>query len=261
MPLAQSEAIILRTFNIGEQDRLVVLFTRDFGLIKGVAKGARKFKSRFGSSLEPMSLVNAFYYEKESRELVTISNCDLRESFFEIQADFDVSVGLSYFAELCQEFFPARAKDDRLFRLLLACLRALKAGADFNFVGAYFEAWFLNICGVMPDFRTCRKCRKPAPRGGWLNARRDGLMCPRCARERREAVCPELSPFLDWSRKNPPGGGPGSPFPPPQIANIRKTFRVIVLHHMEKIPRSIATLNPSHHPPKSPKKPSGNPKG
>lgn len=257
MPRAQSEAIILRTFNIGEQDRLVVLFTRDFGIIKGVAKGARKFKSRFGSSLEPMSLVNAFYYEKESKELVTISNCDLRESFFEIQADFDVSVGLSYFAELCQEFFPARAKDDRLFRLLLACLRALKGGADFNFVGAYFEAWFLNICGVMPDFRNCRKCRRPALLGGWLNTRRDGLICPRCAHERREAVCPELNPFLDWARKNPPAAGPEAPFSPPQIANIRKTFRVIVLHHMEKIPKSIKTRVPNH-PSKNPME---NPKG
>jgi len=250
MPRAQSEAIILRTYNIGEQDRLVVLFTRDFGIIKGVAKGARKFKSRFGSSLEPMSLVNAFYYEKEAKELVTISNCDLLESFFEIQTNFDISVGLSYFAELCQEFFPARAKDDRLFRLLLACLQALKAGADFSFAGAYFEAWFLKIGGVMPNFRTCRKCRQPASQGGWLNPRRDGVMCPQCARERKEAVCPELNDFLDWTRKNPPSAAAEASFSPQQIESIRKTFRAIVLHHMERIPKSISTQFPNRLRPK-----------
>ena len=81
MPLEQSEGFILRTFNIGEQDKIVVLFSRDKGLFKGVAKGARKFGNRFGSSLEPLSHVRIFYYEKEGKELVTISNSDLIESF------------------------------------------------------------------------------------------------------------------------------------------------------------------------------------
>ena len=82
MPQKQSEAIILRTFNIGDQDKLVVFIGRHIGLKKGVAKGARKFGNRFGSSLEPLSYVKVFYYEKEGKELVTISNCDLIESFF-----------------------------------------------------------------------------------------------------------------------------------------------------------------------------------
>jgi DNA repair protein RecO (recombination protein O) len=86
MPRHQSESIILRTFPIAEQDKLVVFFGRQRGIFKGVAKGARKFSNRFGSSLEPMSHVTAFYYEKEGRELVTVSGCDLLESFFELQA-------------------------------------------------------------------------------------------------------------------------------------------------------------------------------
>ena len=71
MPLEQTEAIVLRTFNVGEQDKIVVFFSRDRGILKGVAKGARKFGNRFGSSLEPLSLVKAHYYEKERKELKT----------------------------------------------------------------------------------------------------------------------------------------------------------------------------------------------
>jgi len=56
MPLYQSEAIVLRSFNLGDQDKIVIFFSRNKGVIKGVAKGARKFGSRFGSSLEPITM-------------------------------------------------------------------------------------------------------------------------------------------------------------------------------------------------------------
>ena len=73
--------------NVGDQDKIAVFFCREKGVIRGVAKGARKFGNRFGSSLEPMSVVRVFYYEKERRDLITVSGCDLLESFFEIQAE------------------------------------------------------------------------------------------------------------------------------------------------------------------------------
>ena len=160
MPLEQSEGFILRTHNIGEQDKLVILFSRDKGLFKGVAKGARKFGNRFGSSLEPLSHVRMFYYEKEGRELVTINNSDLLESFFDIQKDLKTTYTLSYVAELIEAFFPARSKDEVLFRLLQSTLLSLQNGADLDFTSLYFEVWFLKISGILPDFKCCKKCRK-----------------------------------------------------------------------------------------------------
>jgi hypothetical protein len=100
MPTDQAEAVVLRTMNIGDQDKIAVFFCRDKGVIRGVAKGARKFGNRFGSSLEPMSVVRVFYYEKERRDLITVSGCDLIESFFEVQAEPDTAFLLTYFAEL-----------------------------------------------------------------------------------------------------------------------------------------------------------------
>src|SRR5512135_3655446 len=107
MPTDQAEAIVLRTYNVADQDKIAVLFCREKGVLRGVAKGARKFGNRFGSSLEPLSVVRVFYYEKERKDLVTISNCDLLDSFFDLQKSPEVTFTTAYFAELIEEFFPS----------------------------------------------------------------------------------------------------------------------------------------------------------
>lgn len=242
MPLEQSEAIVLRSFNVGEQDKIVVLFSRDKGIIKGVAKGARKFGSRFGSSLEPLSLVKVFYYEKERKDLVTVSNCDLVESFFEIQDDLQTSFTLSYFAELIEEFSPSRAKDDTLYRLLLSVLNSLKGGGDLDFLTRYFEAWLLKINGVLPDLNKCKKCRKILTDSGWLSPKKDGVFCDHCASHKREEIKPELGSFVQWIKKNtPPKKGP-LPFSSQELEGIKKTLQDIIIFHIEKKPKTLRYL-------------------
>mgnify|MGYP001566465220 CR=1 FL=1 len=241
MPTDQAEAIVLRTTNVADQDKIAVLFCREKGLLRGVAKGARKFGNRFGSSLEPMSVVRVFYYEKERRELVTVSGCDLLESFFEMQAEPATAFLLTYFAELIEEFAPDRAREEVLYRLLLSVLRCLKEGGDREFAAAYFEAWFLHANGLLPDLSSCRKCRKPlAP--GWLAPKKDGAYCPDCAPLMKEEVPAETQAFLRWTRKNPPPGGCAPPFAPEGIARIRRTLQALIVYHMEREPRTLQFL-------------------
>ena len=242
MPLDQTEAIVLRSFNIGDQDKVVVFFSRDKGLLRGVAKGARKFGNRFGSSLEPMSLVKVFYYEKERKDLVTVSQTDLIESFFEVHGDFRSVCTLSYFAELVEEFFPSRAKEDLVFRLLLSVLQAIKDKGDLGLLSRYFEAWFLQINGLLPDFRRCRKCRKRLTEAGWLSPRMDGVYCGVCAPLKKEAVPVEFAPFLDWARKNSPSieGGPSCSAGP--LEAIGRTLQSIIVYHLEREPKSLHFL-------------------
>ena len=145
MPLERSEAFILRTFQVGEQDKIVVFLAKNKGITKGIAKGARKFGNRFGSGLEPLSHVNLQYYEKEHKDLVVLNTCDLIESNFDLQSDVDRAFILSYFSELIEEFFPSREKDDILFRLLGSTLKAMKKGGNLDLLSAYFEVWILKI--------------------------------------------------------------------------------------------------------------------
>jgi len=241
MPTDQAEAIVLRTTNVGDQDKIAVLFCREKGVLRGVAKGARKFGNRFGSSLEPMSVVRVFYYEKERRDLVTVSGCDLLESFFEIQVEPATAFLLTYFAELVEEFAPVRAHEDVLYRLLLSVLRCLKAGGEREFAAAYFEAWFLQANGLLPDLSGCRKCRK-ALAAGWLAPRRDGAYCPDCAPLRKDEVPAAIGDFLRWIRKNPPSGACSPPFPPGELAAIRRALQAMIVFHMEREPRSLHYL-------------------
>ena len=83
MPLHESEAIILRSYPLAEADRLVSFLSRSMGRVRGVAAGARRPKSRFGSTLERLSYVSIWYYERETRDLVRINQCEIIESFLE----------------------------------------------------------------------------------------------------------------------------------------------------------------------------------
>jgi len=241
MPTDQAEAIVLRTYNVADQDKIAVLFCREKGIVRGVAKGARKFGNRFGSSLEPLSVIRVFYYEKERRDLVSVSGCDLIESFFEIQTEPEVAFLLTYFAELVEEFSPARAREDVLYRLLLSVLRCLKEGGDREFAAAYFEAWFLQTNGLLPDLGACAKCRKPLVRG-WIAPKRDGVFCPGCAPFRKDELAPGIQDFIRWVRKNPPPGGCAPPFPADLIAAFRRTLQALIVYHMEREPRSLRFL-------------------
>ena len=80
MPVYTSEALILRTYKLGEVDRIVVFLTRDRGKKRGVAKGARRARSRFIGALEPMTCANVAYYEREQRDLVRINYVELTRS-------------------------------------------------------------------------------------------------------------------------------------------------------------------------------------
>ena len=241
MPLDQAEAIVLRTSALGDQDMLAVFLTRDKGLLRGAAKGARKFGNRFGSALEPMSHVTVFFYEKERRDLVTVSGCDLLESFFEIQSDLKTSLTLSYFAELVEDVLPARSSEDVLFRLLLSVLRALKMKGELGLLAPYFEAWFLQANGFLPDVHRCRQCRRDIgpEEAAWLSPKRDGIFCDACAPARRDEVRRELGRFVQWARRNAPSCADEIPFTPGELIAVRKSLQAMIVYHLEREPRSL----------------------
>jgi len=239
MPLKQSDAIILRTYNVGEIDKIAVFFSRDKGIIKGIAKGARKFGNRFGSSLEPLSEVKIFYYEKEKKDLVTVNNCDLLESSFDAHKDLQTSFTLSYLTELIEEFSPLREKNDVLYRLLQALLQSIKSGGNLVFNSRYFEAWLLKIHGVLPDFNRCKKCHSPIAEKAWLSSKKDGILCDRCCSQKKEQIQPVLGNFIRWTMKNPPPQKGSLPFSLEELETIKKTLQGLLVFHLERTPKTL----------------------
>src|SRR5688572_12649070 len=104
MPLIESESLVLKSYSLAEADKIVVLLTRDHGIVRGVAKGAKRLKSRFGSGLEPFSVVTAAYFQKETAELVSIQRIDLVASSFAAAGDPEFLSKFAYLTELLIAF-------------------------------------------------------------------------------------------------------------------------------------------------------------
>ena len=151
MPLRDSEAIVLRTYPLAEADRLVSFLTRDFGRLRGVAQGARRPKSRYGASLEPLTHLRVWFYEKETRDLVRVGQVEIIESFLDIQQDYRAGLAASLAAEITEAVIPEREPQDPPFRLLLHVARGLRQPATRPIAFAYFLVWTLRLGGWLPD--------------------------------------------------------------------------------------------------------------
>src|SRR5712692_7085339 len=160
MPLHKTEAFVLRTYALKEADKICVFFTKDHGKLRGVAHGARKLRSRFGSALEPFTEVALSYFQKEGRELISVSSCDILRSHFERGArDVETASAFSYLAELLTEFLPEHEPNERLYRLVLATLEAIEGEEnDLSQILRYFESWLLKLVGFFPDTSHCAIC-------------------------------------------------------------------------------------------------------
>ncbi len=151
MPLHQSDSIILKTYPLGEADRIVAFFSRDHGKMRGVANGARKMKNRFGASLEPLAHSRIQFFEKENRDLVRIQSADLLDSPMKLFADYERAVCAGRLIELVDRFLPDHEPQDTVFRLVRMTVRALEQGCPIEFARCYFEIWMLRLAGVFPD--------------------------------------------------------------------------------------------------------------
>jgi DNA repair protein RecO (recombination protein O) len=203
MPLHETDAFVLRTFTIKEADKVCVFFTREAGKLRGVAHGARRLKSRFGASLEPFTEVSLVYFQKENKELVSISNCEIIKSQFVEGLSSETLGVLHYLAELVIEFVPDHEPNERVYRLICATLESLRRVGDPTLADAkerdeklpaivrYFEIWMLKLAGFFPHWKNCGACERnlSGEAAVWLT--NEGIpQCPACGGGRGEELRP-----------------------------------------------------------------------
>ncbi|HEY6468026.1 MAG TPA: DNA repair protein RecO [Candidatus Acidoferrales bacterium] len=180
MPLHESEAIVLQSYPLGEADRLVSFLSRTMGRMRGVAAGARKPKSRFGSTLERLSHVRIWFHERETRELVRISQCEIIESFIDAFRDYASSIALALFSEITQSVLPDREVADANFRLVLLASQAIKRTGKPELPLAYFALWSVKLGGWLPALDRCAKCGRAAGEGAFFSPRASAVFCKQC---------------------------------------------------------------------------------
>ena len=246
MPLYSADALILRTYKLGEADRIVVFLTEDRGKKRGVAKGARRPRSRFVGALEPLTRVHVAYFEKEHRELVGLNYAEALCSPMAATGDAIAYVG--YFAELIDQWAQDSDPNERLYRLGSSLVEALAGGESVEPLARYFEYWLLRLQGVYPSVAACHGCggALDGPRGGAYLAPGSGVFtCPACA-PAAQVREPHLSraalAFLRAARRTSPRGVGALRVTGDTLAELESVHRLLMGRHLERELKSTRVL-------------------
>jgi DNA repair protein RecO (recombination protein O) len=208
MGIVETQAIVLQTYQLADADKIVLCMTEKAGLVRGVARGARRLKSKFGASLEPFTLINLTFFEKETRELVTFKGAEIVKSYFDAAGNSQAFEGMVYLLELIKEFALPHQADERLFKMLRACVDFLAQNpSEVNAVSAYSELWTLKLTGFLPEFRACGVCGVPLDdsyRGQRFISHEGVVWCQACGTGGAHPLGGEVYSLLSSTRRSGP---------------------------------------------------------
>ena len=160
--LRRSEAIVLRTTPFSEADLIVTTLTLDYGLIKAFAKSPRKTKSRFGSSLEPLTYSKLAFWGREDANLPRLTQSDIIKSFQSIRDRMDLFFKVTEMLELTLNFLPEREAHRDIFRLFLSILTMIEGDSPEDDSGVLavllYKIRFLDMVGYGPRLEGCARC-------------------------------------------------------------------------------------------------------
>lgn len=184
--IVKTEAVVLRGMKYRETSKILTLYTRQYGKLSAIAKGCRGPKSRFGSSLEPMSVVTVVLYKKEDRDLQLLTQCDVVRPLRRLSEDMDRLYAAMTVVALLERATHPEEKNERLFATTVSSLDAIN-DATVNPVNVLykFEVSLLDILGFKPNFHTCSSCRKEMDGGTsvGLHLAMGGVLCASCSKD------------------------------------------------------------------------------
>lgn len=237
MPLYRDRGVVLRTYRLGEADRIVVVLTPHHGKVRAVAKGVRKTKSRLGGRLEPASHVDMLLYEGRG-ELDVVSQADTVDAFPSLRADLDRLGRAVALLEAADQLALDRAADHALYDMLVGALRTL-ARADAPLVVPGFLLKALALEGFRPQVDACVACGGGGPLVSW--AMEDGGL--RCAAHRMgPAVSADAVAVLQAILGGRLGAALGETRPP-VVSEVDHLALRAFEHHVERRLRSVGTLD------------------
>lgn len=179
----KSRAIILRTYRLGETSKVVVCYTRDYGKVRLVAKGARKGGGRLGGALEPMLVSGVVFYLRRGRDLFLVSQATVERSWRSLRADVVRMAYAGAMLELVEAMVPDLEPDPELFDVAEAALDAADSALehDLDLVLWTFELDLARALGYTPHLDRCVVCGKEPADGATFSARSGGVVCGDCA--------------------------------------------------------------------------------
>jgi DNA repair protein RecO (recombination protein O) len=187
MAIQATEAVVLNRKDLRETSITASFYSRDFGKIKGVLKGIRGDRSKYGSLAELFSINNIVFYERSKGDFQNITQCDLVDGLFGLRKNLFAIAYASYMAELTDELTEPAEKNAEIYDLLTGSLKLLSAGEEAGKIARIFELRLLSLLGFAPTTEGCSACgKKLAVKGPAskikFSMRRGGLLCQDCSR-------------------------------------------------------------------------------
>ncbi|MEO5723979.1 MAG: DNA repair protein RecO [Ilumatobacteraceae bacterium] len=237
-PLYRDTAVVLRTYRLGEADRIIVLLTEHHGKVRAVAKGVRKTMSRFGARLEPMSHVRLLL--AQGRELDIVSQAEAVESLAPMVSDLDHMTNGMAVLEAVDQLAMEREPAPQLYRMLVGVLRTIAQRSGPLVVPSFY--WkVLAAEGVSPELDCCVRCGEAGPFVAF-DMNHGGVLCRTCrsgAPLGDQAL--EMMRMILGGRLNEALALPATPATYEVAAHATRAFE----HHIERRLRTVAMFE--HH--------------
>jgi len=203
--LTRTEGIVIKSREYGEADLIVTFLTRDMGMLNAFAKSPRKTKSRFGSSLEPLSHIKIGFWGKEHSSLPRLTQADIIRTFQGIRESYDSFQAVAGLLDLLIRCFPERDASPQMFEFLLEALDILEKGSPESILILALKIKLLKIAGFAPKLDNCGKCGEET---NTFHFDEGAVMCGRCKGSHGQAQ--RLTPgavklydcLLNWKTEN-----------------------------------------------------------
>jgi len=233
--LYRDRGVVLRTYRLGEADRIVVMLTEGHGKVRAVAKGVRKTKSRFGSRLEPTSHVSLLLHE--GRELDIVNQAETIEHHPNIREDLNRLAKATAVIEAVDQIAQDREPSPALYRMVVGALKALdETDSPLLLAGFYWK--LLAAEGLSPLLDMCAGCGGPGPFVAF-DLGEGGVLCTNCRRgvpitsQAQELLRRILEGELKTALAEPPS---------PATREVDALATAAMEAHLERRLRSIAVL-------------------
>jgi DNA repair protein RecO (recombination protein O) len=173
------EAVVLRHTDWGEADRLLVIYTRELGKLRVVAKGARRLRSRKAGHLEPFTRVQLQL--ARARDMPIVTQAETVDAYLPLRDDLLRTGYASYIIELLDRFTFEEGENRPLYRLLVESLERLSKGVDPFSTLRYYEIRLLDLLGFRPELTFCVQGQEEIQaQDQYFSAVQGGVLCPRC---------------------------------------------------------------------------------
>ncbi|MBN2802148.1 MAG: DNA repair protein RecO [Deltaproteobacteria bacterium] len=237
-----TDAIIIKTVNYKETDKILTLFTLKMGIISVIAKGARKSMKRFGGALEPFALFEAVIQTSKKNSLHVLHEAKSKKTYLGLATDLKKLSSAAYILEMVNITINNDIEENRMFELVINTIELINSSEQINIRATVisFNLRLLSMNGFEVSTSLCSICGKQLPdnRAAYFNPQKGGITCTACGggpillNNSSTSILKELSkiPVFEASQRK---------FNSEQLQDIEQCMDLFIKYHLEKEPINI----------------------